>query len=1008
MFKFVCQLQVSANMDVTKLVILLLVLDTWSESFIVESLSLRIKPNQELEDFNCQYKEHEPCETLSYYTAHLQNNILNDTRTINLTFLPGRHYPVNYTTETMPIQDKELLVIQGIEDTELVNYKFQLLSIDEILIINVYTNDLSINLHKPAGGQQFTPSEVTIRNCTFTESQLSFKAALVHIKYSRFIGNSQNTALKLYSSYVTFYGEVLFLNNNAVLGGALSLIESIVHLKGSCSVDFINNSAEEKGGAIFIDNNNDCFFVASQAAAGSGYLTQSCRMKFCNNSARSGGDHIYGTSFMSECQSHMLAELDAAHRNNNWKNLFAFEHPSFNNGGSMSAVSSMPSRVCLCDDHGQPACADINKIFIEIESCPGEVLSIPVVIVGGDFGATLGSIHAGFLHENCSQTAQTQLIEYPIKQNRNCTILKYKTAIISRDFRHTLLYLTATLPLQTDTIQMYGDRVDIYKREIEKQTIYYETHGIVKDLLRFTPVFLNISVLDCPSGFTIYKQNGVKGCECYMPLQRSIDVTCTIEDHKGYISWNTTAWIGFNDKNDLIFSKHCFPYYCRREYKKIDVGNETMLNTQCRSNRQGILCSKCRDGYSLAIGSSNCIPCDTNNNLALFIFFAFAGLLLVLFINVFNITVSQGMINGLIFYANIVWEHQSIASQEEIKFTSVFLKTFIAWLNLDFGIETCFIRGLDAYTKTWLQFLFPLHIWAIAVLMILAAHYSTRVTNLIGNRALHTLCTLFFLSYSKLFRIIKDVVHLTVLTTVDNNGSVYTDKIWLWDGDHSLEGSKFLVLFVFAAVLFLLLWVPYTIVLMCIQPLRKHSHYKCCKWITKMSPIFDSYLAPLKHNHQYLFGVLLLTKGFLLMIILVPSRGLNLHNLMIIAVLTLILIHMAVSQPYRSKAVLLFQCVSFGNLVILVGVISFMKIEDQKYKYWVVATSVSVTVAFVQFCIIVVLSVVKVCHNNFNRVCRVRKTHTEDRFEDEQVYESSADVIFNTQTVYLRDSILEY
>ena len=36
---------------------------------------------------------------------------------------------------------------------------------------------------------------------------------------------------------------------------------------------------------------------------------------------------------------------------------------------------------------------------------------------------------------------------------------------------------------------------------------------------------------------------------------------------------------------------------------------------------------------------------------------------------------------------------------------------FIAWLNLDFGIETCFYDGMDAYSKTWLQFVFPLYIW---------------------------------------------------------------------------------------------------------------------------------------------------------------------------------------------------------------------------------------------------------------------------------------------------------
>lgn len=40
-----------------------------------------------------------------------------------------------------------------------------------------------------------------------------------------------------------------------------------------------------------------------------------------------------------------------------------------------------------------------------------------------------------------------------------------------------------------------------------------------------------------------------------------------------------------------------------------------------------------------------------------------------------------------------------------------FLKTFIAWLNLDFElIERCFVQGLTAYAKTWLHAvcIFPL------------------------------------------------------------------------------------------------------------------------------------------------------------------------------------------------------------------------------------------------------------------------------------------------------------
>ena len=56
--------------------------------------------------------------------------LLTEANLINLTFLQGRHYPVNFVTETVEIRDKKLLVLQGSgEDTSLVDYKFRLLSI---------------------------------------------------------------------------------------------------------------------------------------------------------------------------------------------------------------------------------------------------------------------------------------------------------------------------------------------------------------------------------------------------------------------------------------------------------------------------------------------------------------------------------------------------------------------------------------------------------------------------------------------------------------------------------------------------------------------------------------------------------------------------------------------------------------------------------------------------------------------------------------------------------------
>ena len=117
------------------------------------------------------------------------------------------------------------------------------------------------------------------------------------------------------------------------------------------------------------------------------------------------------------------------------------------------------------------------------------------------------------------------------------------------------------------------------------------------------------------------------------------------------------------------------------------------------------------------------------------------------------------MVNGLIFYSNIAWTYKEILLYtrdgyvyDRASYTDNpvlgFLKVFIAWVNLEFGIETCFVKGLTAFWKTWLQFLFPLYILSITGLIILAARYSSRLTKLFGNRAVPLLATLFLLSYT--------------------------------------------------------------------------------------------------------------------------------------------------------------------------------------------------------------------------------------------------------------------
>ena len=91
--------------------------------------------------------------------------------------------------------------------------------------------------------------------------------------------------------------------------------------------------------------------------------------------------------------------------------------------------------------------------------------------------------------------------------------------------------------------------------------------------------------------------------------------------------------------------------------------------------------------HSLVLGTSHCKPC-TNSHIALLIPFAVMGVALVFMLFVCKLTVATGALSGLVFYANIVGVNRAIFLPEK---SPSFLSLFIAWLNLNFGIETCML-----------------------------------------------------------------------------------------------------------------------------------------------------------------------------------------------------------------------------------------------------------------------------------------------------------------------------
>ena len=314
-----------------------------------------------------------------------------------------------------------------------------------------------------------------------------------------------------------------------------------------------------------------------------------------------------------------------------------------------------------------------------------------------------------------------------------------------------------------------------------------------------TAIFINITVRNCSLGFQLIMSSGMCGCD---KNSKQLKLTCEIQNYTGVIIRGGTVWVGVDtyvNETDLYYwHQYCPSDYCNRSAIPVHL---TSPDSQCSSNRAGMLCGRCKGNYSLQLGVDRCIQCHDNSSIALLIVFAILGILLVAMITLFDFTVANGTINGLIFYANVVWINNAILfPQQGRQNIGYYIITVpIAWINLDFDIETCFSQKLDQLTKSGLQFVFPVYIWCIAGLIILVSRHSIKATRFFGRNSVAVLSTLILLSYGKLFRIITNV--FTPADISGSDGSIR--RVWSLDGNVEYGTTPGHIVLIVVALLFL-------------------------------------------------------------------------------------------------------------------------------------------------------------------------------------------------------------
>ena len=376
----------------------------------------------------------------------------------------------------------------------------------------------------------------------------------------------------------------------------------------------------------------------------------------------------------------------------------------------------------------------------------------------------------------------------------------------------------------------------------------------------------------------------------------------------------------------------------------------------------------------LALGSAQCLQCS-NKYLALLIPLTLAGPVLVFSIKLLDITISQGTINGLILYANIVKTNEYVFLPQ--KQTNP-LTVFIVWLNLDLGVETCLFQGLTAYSKTWLQFVFPFYIWSIAGLIIVLAKYSDRVAKVMGNNSVPVLATLFLLSHAKLLRTIITALSYTMVYT-----SHGPKAVWTADGNVDCLGPQHAPLFATAVAVLLFLWLPYTLLLFLGQWLQRSNCRLLVRMLMKIKSFLDAHYGSVKSKHYYWYGALLLVRATILVIsALIPT---NRSSIIVLCILVTVVLTYFGKLVYHNLAVAWFNITLFMNLIILSGAQSFTTTAGGSVA---VPAYTLIGVAFAQFVGLVIFKVFSILKRSEKVMECLRKEQPVE--DDWELYEQAA------------------
>ncbi len=788
-----------------------------------------------------------------------------------------------------------------------------------------------------SGSRIFIHSVFFINNKATLGGSLYFVAIstpqyIAYIQNSKFESNNASSggALSFTLSNITIVDTIISLNE-ALQGGAVFLKDSILSITRSV----LERNLACTGGGIYSSKSkiilHSIIFDGNRAIKSKKIAEKSISITTtnCNNKLSGKGGGLYIDDDDKYCNSN-LCPLS-------WYNNSRISYS--NNVADMGSLL-FGGMISLCYSLNQ------NMAIITRMATGNTITSKPMY----------------FCYEQNPKLRESRKVYKTVYsgQKYNVTVACLDQAMQIKKCRISSKYTnTKSINLHTGEQSYKIEKYENLTFHAYSRTGNYATLEMTSDIFcignKYNVLKVYLTIKKCPIGF----QKVFAHCQCDRRLEQFFEtIKCDIDYVS--ISIGEKGWFGY-DEEYLRIHSNCLLNYCSQEG---NTTSESYPHSPCANNRGGILCGQCIANYSIVIGSWKCEDCtgpyNSYNFIWLTIVLALAGVVLVVFLLLIKMTVSSGTTNGLILYANIM----SFSGLLDLRNCSInpVLRVFLSWINLDLGIEVCYYSGMDVYQKTWLQFIFPFYIWFLVGVIILFCHYSSRVMKLMGMRNIEVLATLFLLSYAKLLKTIITILSFTTLKVANASyvsDSFTTHRVWLYDAHIDYLSSKHLPLFIVAVICLLLLFIPYTVLLLFGQCLPLIPKKRGLNFIhgPVISTILDAYFAPYNKHTRFWTGLCLLLRC-VLFALFGTSYSINSNVFwIVVSVGLLFLFRLCYGRKiYGKKVVDLVEVIILSNLGGVALILIFK--ED---NCWALTTSTSLSFT---------LFIGLLCHHIYSEVKR--------------------------------------